>query len=85
MLGLRRNRVDDRSMIGIVLAALISIPGIGIAENQMSDSSTPGSHDLAPVIVQIGGRFCEYLRPDSGARFWWIEGLNNRVTHEEAY
>lgn len=49
---------------GIVLAVIIAGAGSALADETLPVSSTSNANELAQVIVQIGGRFCEYIPHD---------------------
>ena len=53
--------MNIQSIRGILLTTLMLLPAMSIAESSVQFSSTPTSEKVGQVIVQIGGRFCEYL------------------------
>jgi len=53
--------MNDQSIRGMLVAAMILLPSVSVAEPSVLLSSTPVSSNLEQVIVEIGGRFCEYL------------------------
>lgn len=53
--------MNTRSVAGMFLAAMVMLPIVGLAEQSVPVSSPPTSGKLDHVMVQIGGRFCEYF------------------------
>lgn len=56
--------MNNRYITEITLAVMVTLPGASFAETITPISSAPNSNDHNQVIVQIGGRFGEYVRQD---------------------
>ncbi|MGC4098149.1 MAG: hypothetical protein QM706_13625 [Nitrospira sp.] len=56
--------MKSHDVTGIILAAIIAGVGSAVAEETPPVSSASSANELAQIIVQIGGRFCEYLLHD---------------------
>jgi len=52
--------MNNQSIRGMLVAIMILLPSVSGAEPSALHSSTPASKNVGQVIVQIGGRFCEY-------------------------
>ncbi|MBM4126441.1 MAG: hypothetical protein FJ247_03700 [Nitrospira sp.] len=53
--------MNTRDVTGVLLSIMVMLPAVGLAEQVVPVPSAPISGNLGQVIVQIGGRFCEYL------------------------
>jgi len=53
--------MNSQSVRGMLVATMILLPSVSGAELSALRSTTPASQHVGQVLVQIGGRFCEYL------------------------
>lgn len=53
--------MNNQNTWGMFAAAVILLPAVCGAEDSMPLASMPTPKSVEQVIVQIGGRFCEYL------------------------